>query len=108
MKLWFWIFGWFLCILTMVVNRYIVMVKPLRYLTFIKRRPVIRKTHLNYKSFKKIKIHEFAISLARGKSLQTKKKKFSVFFSQFAAKKEIISTLLAWLSSVCRERRLFL
>ena len=42
MKLWFWIFGWFLCILTMVVNRYIVMVKPLRYLTFIKRRPVIQ------------------------------------------------------------------
>ena len=38
------------------------------------------------------------------KSLQTKKKKFSVFLSQFAAKKEIISTLLAWLSSVCRER----
>ena len=42
MKLWFWIFGWFLCILTMVVNRYIVMVKSLRYLTFIKRRPVIQ------------------------------------------------------------------
>ena len=42
MKLWFWIFGWFLCILTMVVNRYIVMVKPLRYLTFIKRCPVIQ------------------------------------------------------------------
>ena len=42
MKLWFWIFGWFLCILTMVVNRYIVMVKPLRYLTFIKRRPFIQ------------------------------------------------------------------
>ena len=42
MKLWFWIFGWFLCILTMVVNRYIVMVKHLRYLTFIKRRPVIQ------------------------------------------------------------------
>ena len=42
MKLWFWIFGWFLCILTMVVNRYIVMVKSLRYLTFIKRRPFIQ------------------------------------------------------------------
>ena len=42
MKLWFWIFGWFLCILTMVVNRYIVMMKPLRYLTFIKRRLVIQ------------------------------------------------------------------
>ena len=42
MKLWFWISGWFLCILTMVVNGYIVMVKPLKYLTFIKRRPVIQ------------------------------------------------------------------
>ena len=42
MKLWFWIFGWSLCILTMVVNRYIVMMKPLRYLTFIKRRLVIQ------------------------------------------------------------------
>ena len=42
MKLWFWIFGWFLCILTMVVNRYIVKVKSLRYLTFIKRRPFIQ------------------------------------------------------------------
>ena len=42
MKLLFWIFGWFLCILTMVANRYIVMVKPLRYLTFIKRCPVIQ------------------------------------------------------------------
>ena len=38
MKLWFWIFGWFLCILTMVVNRYIAVVKPLKYLTLIKRR----------------------------------------------------------------------
>ena len=58
--------------------------------------PVVqsRKTHLNYKSFSKIKIYEFAISLARGKSLRTKKRNFSVFFSQFAAKKEVISTLL--------------
>ena len=38
MKLWFWIFGWFLCILTMDVNRYIAVVKPLKYLTLIKCR----------------------------------------------------------------------
>ena len=42
MKLWFCIFGWFLCILTMVVNGYIAMVKPLKYLTFMKRRRVIQ------------------------------------------------------------------
>ena len=42
MKLWFWIFGWFLCILTMVVNRYIAVVKPLKYLTFMKRCRVIQ------------------------------------------------------------------
>ena len=42
MKLWFWISGWFLCILTMVVNGYIAVVKPLKYLTFIKRRRVIQ------------------------------------------------------------------
>ena len=42
MKLWFWIFGWFLCILTMVVNGYIAMVKPLKYLTLMKRRRVIQ------------------------------------------------------------------
>ena len=42
MKLWFWIFGWFLCILTMVVNRYIVMVKSLKYFTLMKRRRVIQ------------------------------------------------------------------
>ena len=34
------------------------------------------------------------------------KKKFSVFFSQFVDKKEVISTLLTWISSVLR--RLFL
>ena len=36
--------------------------------------PVVQsqKTHLNIKSFPKIKIHESWISLARGKSLQTK------------------------------------
>ena len=42
MKLWFWIFGWFLCILTMVVNGYIAVVKPLKYLTLMKRRRVIQ------------------------------------------------------------------
>ena len=42
MKFWFWIFGWFLCILTMVVNRYIAVVKPLKYLTFMKRFRVIQ------------------------------------------------------------------
>ena len=31
------------------------------------------------------------------------KKKFSVFFSQFVAKKEVISTLLTWISSVLRK-----
>ena len=35
---------------------------------------------MNYKSFKKIKIHELAISLARGKSLQTKKKEIERLF----------------------------
>ena len=44
---------------------------------------------MNYKSFSKIKIYEFAISLARGKSLRTKKRNFSVFFSQFAARSHI-------------------
>ena len=65
--------------------------------------PVVqsRKTHLNYKSFSKIKIYEFSISLARGKSLRTKKEgNFSVFFSQFGIKKELISILLTWISSV--------
>ena len=42
MTFWFWIFGWFLCILTMVVNRYIAVVKPLKYLTFMKRCRVIQ------------------------------------------------------------------
>ena len=42
MKLWFWVFGWFLCILTMVANGYIAMMKPLKYLTFMKRLPVIQ------------------------------------------------------------------
>ena len=42
MKLWFWIFGWFLCILTMVVNGYIAVVKPLKHLTLMKRRRVIQ------------------------------------------------------------------
>ena len=40
--MWFCIFGWFLCILTMVVNGYIAMLKPLKYLTFMKRRRVIQ------------------------------------------------------------------
>ena len=65
--------------------------------------PVVqsRKTHLNYKSFSKIKIYEFSISLARGKSLRTKKEgNFSVFISQFGIKKELISILLTWISSV--------
>ena len=64
--------------------------------------PVVqsRKTHLNYKSFSKIKIYEFSISLARGKSLRTKKEgNFSVFFSQFGIKKELISILLTWIVS---------
>ena len=68
--------------------------------------PVVqsRKTHLNYKSFSKIKIYEFSISLARGKSLRTKKEgNFSVFFSQFGIKKELISILLTWISSVSAE-----
>ena len=51
MKLWFWIFAWFLCILTMVVNRYIVMMKPLRYLTFIKRHLVIQMVFILGNSF---------------------------------------------------------
>ena len=44
--------------------------------------PVVqsRKTHLNYKSFSKIKIYEFPLSLARGKSLRTKKRKFQRLF----------------------------
>ena len=42
MKLWFWVFGWFLCILTMVANGYIAMMKPLKYLTFMKRLQVIQ------------------------------------------------------------------
>ena len=45
--------------------------------------PVVqsRKTHLNYKSFSKVKIYEFSISLARGKSLRTKKgRKFQRLF----------------------------
>ena len=42
MKLWFWVFGWFLCILTMFANGYIAMMKPLKYLTFMKRLPVIQ------------------------------------------------------------------
>ena len=63
--------------------------------------PVVqsRKTHLNYKSFSKIKIYEFSISLARGKSLRTKKEG-NFFFSQFGIKKELISILLTWISSV--------
>ena len=64
--------------------------------------PVVqsRKTHLNYKSFSKIKIYEFSISLAHGKSLRTKKEgNFSVFFSQFGIKKELISILLTWIVS---------
>ena len=40
--MWFCIFGWFLCILTMVVNGYIATLKPLKYLTFMKRRRVIQ------------------------------------------------------------------
>ena len=35
------------------------------------------------------------------------KKKFSVFFSQFVAKKEVISTLLTWISSVLRKAAIF-
>ena len=34
------------------------------------------------------------------RAYELKKKNFSVFFSQFAAKKEVISTLLTWISSV--------
>ena len=35
---------------------------------------------MNYKSFSKIKIYEFTINLARGKSLRTKRKKFQCLF----------------------------
>ena len=42
MKFWFWVFDCFLCILTIVVNWYIAVVKPLKYLTFMKRRRVIQ------------------------------------------------------------------
>ena len=48
MKLWFCIFGWFLCILTMVVNEYIAALKPLKYLTFVKRRRFIQMVFISW------------------------------------------------------------
>ena len=66
--------------------------------------PVVqsRKTHLSYKSFKKLKFMNL-LSVLHVERAYNLKKKFSVFFSQFVAKKEVISTLLTWISSVLRK-----
>ena len=62
----------------------------------------VRKTHLSYKSFKKLKFMNL-LSVLHVERAYKLKKKFSVFFSQFVAKKEVISTLLTWISSVLRK-----
>ena len=45
------------------------------------------------------------------RAYELKERNFSVFFSQFAAKKEVSSTLVTWISSVLtkvyQERQLF-
>ena len=53
--------------------------------------PVVQswKTHLSYKSFKKLKFMNL-LSVLHVERAYKLKKKFSVFFSQFVAKKEVI------------------
>ena len=60
------------------------------------------KRNLSYKSFKKLKFMNL-LSVLHVERAYKLKKKFSVFFSQFVAKKEVISTLLTWISSVLRK-----